>query len=45
MACHLKTLYAELGVRGVIAFIHQSCAAPWLNPERIRSLLNLELEK
>jgi hypothetical protein len=39
-ARHLKALYAELGVRGTIAFIRQSCAAPWLDPERIRDLLS-----
>lgn len=39
-ARHLKALYAELGVRGAIAFIRQSCAAPWLDPERIRTLLS-----
>ena len=39
-ARHLKALYAELGVRGAIAFIRQSCAAPWLDPERTRSLLS-----
>jgi len=39
-ARHLKALYAELGVRGTIAFIRQSCAAPWLDPERVRALLS-----
>lgn len=39
-ARHLKALYAELGVRATIAFVRQSCAAPWLNPERIRFLLS-----
>jgi len=39
-ASHLKALYAALGVRGAIAFIRQSCAAPWLDPERIRTLLS-----
>jgi hypothetical protein len=47
-AHHLKALYAELGVRGTIAFIRQSCAAPWLDPQRIRTLLgqpfHLQLE-
>jgi len=33
-------LYAELGVRATIAFIRQSCAAPWLNPERILALFS-----
>ena len=28
-ARRLKALYAELGVRGAISFIRQSCAAPW----------------
>ena len=37
---HLKALYAELGVRGGIAFIRQSCVAPWLDPERVRTLLS-----
>jgi len=37
-ARHLEALYAELGVRGTIAFIRQSCAAPWLDPERARAL-------
>ena len=36
----LRALYAELGVRGAIRFIRQSCAAPWLDPQRIRSLLS-----
>jgi hypothetical protein len=39
-ARHLKALYAELGVRGAIAFIRQSCAAPWLDPERILAILS-----
>jgi hypothetical protein len=39
-ARHLKALYAELGVRGAIAFIRQSCAAPWLDPEHINALLS-----
>jgi hypothetical protein len=39
-ARHLKALYAELGVRGVIAFIRQSCAAPWLDPGRVQALLS-----
>jgi len=38
-ARHLKALYAELGVRATIAFLRQSCAAPWLDPERILTLL------
>jgi hypothetical protein len=39
-ARHLKAFYAELGVRGTIAFIRQSCAAPWLDPERMSTLLS-----
>jgi hypothetical protein len=39
-ARHLKPLYAALGVRGAIAFIRQSCAAPWLEPGRVRALLS-----
>jgi hypothetical protein len=39
-ARHLKALYAEFGVRGAIAFIRQSCAAPWLDPERIGDLVS-----
>jgi hypothetical protein len=39
-ARHLKALYAELGVRGAIAFIRQSCAAPWLIPEQVRARLS-----
>jgi hypothetical protein len=35
----LRDLYRELGVRGVLAFIRSSCAAPWLDPERMRLLL------
>ncbi len=37
---HLKGLYAKYGVRGAIAFIRESCAAPWLDPERIKALLS-----
>jgi hypothetical protein len=37
---HLSKFYRELGVRGVIVFIRQSCAAPWLDPERVRALLS-----
>ncbi len=43
LACfarHLKALYAELGVRGAIAFVRQSCAAPWLDSERVRALFS-----
>ena len=39
VARHLRELYRELGVRGAIAFIRSSCAAPWLDPERMRRLL------
>jgi hypothetical protein len=35
----LRELYQELGVRGAIAFIRNSCAAPWLDPARMRGLL------
>ena len=35
----LRKLYQELGVRGAIAFIRNSCAAPWLDPARMRRLL------
>ncbi len=35
----LRDLYQQLGVRGAIAFIRSSCAAPWLDPARIRLLL------
>jgi hypothetical protein len=35
----LRRLYQEFGVRGAIAFIRSSCAAPWLDPVRIRGLL------
>jgi hypothetical protein len=35
----LRDLYQQLGVRGAIAFIRSSCAAPWLDPARIRVLL------
>ena len=36
----LKPLYAQLGVRGVIAFICQTIAAPWLDPVRMAVLLS-----
>ena len=39
-ARHLRALYAALGVRGAIAFIRQSCAAPWLIPEQVRARLS-----
>ena len=35
----LRSLYQELGIRGAIAFIRSSCAAPWLGPARMRVLL------
>jgi hypothetical protein len=35
----LRRLYQEFGVRGAIAFIRSSCAAPWLDPARMRVLL------
>ena len=35
----LRDLYHQLGVRGAIAFIRTSCAAPWLDPARMRELL------
>jgi hypothetical protein len=39
VARHLRELYRKLGVRGAIAFIRSSCAAPWLDPARMRRLL------
>ena len=41
---HLKELYRELGVRGTIAFIRHSCAAPWLNPEHIQLYFSRPLQ-
>jgi hypothetical protein len=35
----LRRLYQEFGVRGAIAFIRSSCAAPLLDPVRMRVLL------
>ncbi len=35
----LRDLYRPLGVRGAIAFIRSSYAAPWLDPARMRLLL------
>ncbi len=35
----LRHLYYELGVRGAIRFIRDSCAAPWLDPAHMRVLL------
>ena len=44
VARHLRDLYRELGVRGALAFIRSSCAAPWLDPQRMRRLLALPLQ-
>jgi hypothetical protein len=48
LARHLRELYRALGVRGARAFIRSSCAAPWLDPERMRRRLaeplHLQLE-
>jgi hypothetical protein len=35
----LRSLYQARGARGTIAFIRSPCAAPWLDPARIRALL------
>ena len=35
----LRDLYRQFGVRGAIAFIRSSCAAPWLDLARMRVLL------
>ena len=35
----LRGLYRQFGVRGAIAFIRNSCAAPWLDPAQMRGLL------
>jgi len=43
-ARHLRDLYRELGVRGALAFIRSSCAAPWLDPQRMRLLLAQPLQ-
>jgi len=32
-------LYQELGVRGALRCIRDSCAAPWLDPARMRVVL------
>jgi hypothetical protein len=37
---HMQGFYRTLGVRPTIDFIRQSCAAPWLDPERLRALLD-----
>jgi len=39
LARHLRDLYRTHGVRGARAFIRSSCAAPWLDPERMRRRL------
>lgn len=44
VARHLRDLYRELGVRGALAFIRSSCAAPWLDPQRMRLLLAQPLQ-
>jgi len=36
---HMQRFYRTLGVRPTLDFIRQSCAAPWLDPTRIRALL------
>jgi hypothetical protein len=38
-AAHMQCFYRTLGVRPTLDFIRQSCAGPWLDPTRIRSLL------
>jgi len=43
-ARHLRELYRALGVRATLAFIRSSCAAPWLDPERMRRLLAQPLQ-
>ncbi len=43
-ARHLRDLYRELGVRSAIAFIRATCAAPWLDPARMRGLLAQPLQ-
>ena len=42
-ATHMQRFYRALGVRPTLAFIRQSCAAPWLDPTRIRALLDKPL--
>ena len=32
---HLKPFYAQLGARGVIAFIRHTCQSPWLDAQRV----------
>ena len=36
-AAHLKTFYAQLGVRGMIAFVRSTCAGPWLEPAAVQA--------
>ena len=36
---HMQRFYRTLGVRPTLDFIRQSCAGPWLDPERMRALL------
>ncbi len=36
----LRSLYRTLGVRPALAFIRETCAAPWLNAENVRAALN-----
>lgn len=38
-ANHWQFMNQEFGVRGAIRFIRNSCAAPWLDPARMRVLL------
>ena len=42
-ATHMQRFYRALGVRPTLEFIRQSCAAPWLDPTRIRALLDKPL--
>lgn len=42
-AAHLKTFYAQLGVRGMIAFVRSTCAAPWLDPAIVQAKLERPL--
>jgi len=43
-AAHLKTYYAQLGVRGMIAFVRSTCAAPWLEAPRVQALRERPLQ-
>jgi len=43
-ARHLRDLYRQLSVRGAIAFIRATCAAPWLDPARTCRLLAQPLQ-